>query len=183
MSRQSSDHAFAFCAADTLEPRVMLAAASGWAALDGYTASEPVCILMGLTQEPAASAPVSHADMRRAMPFRGGDRFLALAPAAAEDLVARAMSASRVDLRWTDASSNERGFYVYRAESGGSFNPIATLRAQSEGFADFTAQAGKSYQYRVAAFNDHGFVFSETAIATTPESEDPPVLRGNAARA
>lgn len=97
-------------------------------------------------------------------------------PAAPEDLDASAVTDSRIDLSWTDASNSENGFHVERAAASGSFSEIATVAADATGYSDTEVAAGTTYRYRVRARNSIGFSsYSNTAEATTPGS--PPDAR------
>jgi PKD repeat protein len=57
----------------------------------------------------------------------------------------------KVSLRWADNSTNENGFYLERAPSGGTFIRIATLAANTRIYSD-TAPKG-TWIYRAQAFN------------------------------
>lgn len=89
-------------------------------------------------------------------------------PAAPSNLMAMALSGTQIDLAWTDNSSNETGFAIERAISGGSFVQVATTAAGVNTFSDTGLLPSTTYTYQVRAFN--GSVFSEysnTASATT----------------
>jgi len=79
-------------------------------------------------------------------------------------------AATSVTLAWTDASSNESGFYVERATgAGGGFTRIATLAAGATGYVNTGLSAGTLYRYRVQAWNAVGdSAYSNEAPATTP---------------
>lgn len=58
----------------------------------------------------------------------------------------------KVDLRWTDAANNEKGYRVYR-----DGNQIADLPAGSTSYSDTTSiSSGTVLVYQVAAYNDAG---------------------------
>jgi hypothetical protein len=90
-------------------------------------------------------------------------------PAAPSNLVATANSRSQITLTWTDNSTNETGFYIERAPSGGSFTQIGSVGANVKTYVNNTGlAAGTLYQYRVRAYNGGGNSgFSNTASATT----------------
>lgn len=91
------------------------------------------------------------------------------APAQPSALAATVAGATRVDLRWTDASDNEGGFRIERRMAGGLFAPLTDVAAGTVAFADGGAQPGTTYEYRVAAFNAAGVsAYSNTAAASTP---------------
>ena len=98
-------------------------------------------------------------------------------PAAPTSLAATAVTQSRVDLTWTDNSSNESEFRIERCTGDGcvSFAQIATAGAEAQAFSDTTAAAGTTYGYRVNAANAAGpSAYSNTAYATTPAPPSPP---------
>lgn len=91
-------------------------------------------------------------------------------PAAPTTLSAVAASASRVNLTWSDNSSNENGFQVWRTSNNGrSWTNIANVSANTASFTDNAVNARKTYSYAVRAFNDAGYsAYSNTATVTTP---------------
>ncbi len=92
-------------------------------------------------------------------------------PAAPSALTATAISRSRIDLAWTDNSSNETGFQIERSRAGGAFSLIATTAANATTYSDTTGLTpNKLFSYRVRAINAAGSsAFSNTASATTPK--------------
>jgi hypothetical protein len=91
-------------------------------------------------------------------------------PATPTTLSATAVASGRIDLAWTDASSDETAFHVERSPSGGGvFAEIAVLGANVTAYADTAVAAETGYSYRVRAANAAGFsAYSPTAEATTP---------------
>lgn len=92
-------------------------------------------------------------------------------PAPPSGLTATAISRSRIDLAWTDASGNETGFRIERARNGSAFALIATTGPNTTAYSDTSGlQPNKLYSYRVLAFNGAGSsAWSNTASATTPK--------------
>jgi hypothetical protein len=76
-------------------------------------------------------------------------------PSAPTDLVATpSMAASRVDLRWTDTSSNESSMVVERDTNSAFSSPAKfTLPAGTTSYTDNSAADGTQYWYRVRAVN------------------------------
>jgi subtilisin family serine protease len=90
-------------------------------------------------------------------------------PAAPGDLVATAVTSSRIDLQWTDQSTYEAGFKIERSADGVNFSQIATRGANFTTFSDVAVAANKVYYYRVRAYegsNHSGY--SGVASAATP---------------
>ena len=57
-------------------------------------------------------------------------------------------------LTWSDNADNELGFRVQRAlGSQGSFALVGQVAANDTTFTDTTAKGGKTYRYRVQAYN------------------------------
>jgi tartrate-resistant acid phosphatase type 5 len=96
-------------------------------------------------------------------------------PAVPLSLTASTIVSSRIDLKWTDTSSNEDGFKVERCKGAGctNFAQIAQLGPNVTTYGNSGLTAGTSYAYRVRAFNGIGNSgFSNTARATTPLFSD-----------
>ncbi len=97
-------------------------------------------------------------------------------------------SATRVNLSWRDNASTETGFVVERATAGGGFTQIGTAPARSGTggtvtFADTSAVAGETYQYRVTAVNLAGSSAPSDVLelaVTAPVA--PTAVTGTAAR-
>jgi hypothetical protein len=92
-------------------------------------------------------------------------------PAAPDNLVASATSATQIDLTWADNSSNEDGFNIERCEGAGcvNFASFAQTAAGATGYNDTGRASGTTYRYRVRAFNAGGpSGYSNMASATTP---------------
>ena len=69
----------------------------------------------------------------------------------------------RITLTWTDTSSNETGFSIWRSSNGQSFAEIATVAANVSTYADTSPGSSKFVWYRVRAFNAAGnSAFSNT---------------------
>jgi pectate lyase len=88
-------------------------------------------------------------------------------PAAPSSLVATGASRSIV-LTWSDNSSNETGFKIERSTSAtGTFSQKATVGANVKTWTDTGLTTGKSYWYRVRAYNTAGnSAYSNVATAT-----------------
>ncbi|MGB7157340.1 MAG: fibronectin type III domain-containing protein [Tepidisphaeraceae bacterium] len=92
------------------------------------------------------------------------------APVAPTNLGASTASSTQVDLTWTDNSTNETGFKVYRKEgAGGTYTVIHTTAANAQAYSDMTAEPGKTYFYRVAAAGESDSTLSNEASASTPQ--------------
>ena len=89
-------------------------------------------------------------------------------PAAPSNLTATAVSTSRIDLAWSDNSSNEAGFSLERSTDGVNFTLAATLAANVTSYANTSLNAGTTYTYRIRAYDGPNYsAFSNTASATT----------------
>ena len=89
-------------------------------------------------------------------------------PTAPSNLTATPIGRTQINLAWTDNSSNETGFYIERAPSGGSFGRIATVGANVKTYSNTGVTMGAIYQYRVQAYNGSGNSgYSNTFTANT----------------
>jgi probable HAF family extracellular repeat protein len=78
-------------------------------------------------------------------------------PNAPSALTGSQPSSSQIQLNWTDNSDNELAFRVQRATgTQGTFALISRVNANITTFTDTTVKAGKTYRYRVQAFNAVG---------------------------
>ncbi|MDB6026400.1 MAG: hypothetical protein JWM68_2623 [Verrucomicrobiales bacterium] len=93
-----------------------------------------------------------------------------VAPSAPSGLSATAISASQINLAWTDNSNNEDNFIVSRSTtSGGPYTDVATLAANVTSFSNTGLAGNTTYYYVVRASNTAGSsANSNQASATTP---------------
>ena len=79
---------------------------------------------------------------------------------------------NRVELGWTDTSTNETGFKIERRTGGGAYSQIATTGANSGNAAYYTDNSTSpqtTYTYRVRAYNAAGNSgYNNEVTATTP---------------
>jgi fibronectin type 3 domain-containing protein len=61
-----------------------------------------------------------------------------------------------ITLTWTDQSSNETGFRIYRKPYNETFTMRAQVFANQTSFVDWAAELGIPYTYYVVAFNAAG---------------------------
>ncbi len=87
---------------------------------------------------------------------------------APSNLIATAVSSQQIDLTWTDNSTAEDGFKVYRSTDGIEFFRTVILGPNVTSFSNAGRPAATTYYYRVLAFNASGSTAdSNTAVATT----------------
>ncbi len=101
-------------------------------------------------------------------------------PSAPSNLVASAVSASQINLSWTDNSGNETAFLIERKiGSGGTYSQIAQAGAGATSYSNNAGLSpGTNYVYRVRASNSGGSsAYSNEASATTPIP--PPIAPSN----
>ncbi len=101
------------------------------------------------------------------------------APATPANLLATAGSFKQINLNWVDKSSDETGFEIYRAvNSGGPYEIVYTVQANSTSYSDTTLAGNKTYYYKVKAVNAKSTSsFSSVASAMTqalPAQPDKP---------
>jgi beta-glucanase (GH16 family) len=80
-------------------------------------------------------------------------------------LTATAVSATQIDLKWQDKSTNETGFRIWRQDAD-KLTAVIAVPADTTSYSDTSVAAGKTYSYKVEALIESGF--SNTASATTP---------------
>jgi subtilase family serine protease len=105
-------------------------------------------------------------------------------PAAPANLTAAAATDKRIDLAWSDQSSDELGFAVERCTgtiaacgAAAAFGQVGQAAGNATTYSDGTAQGSTTYTYRVRAVNTNGSSTpSNTAEATTPATPPPPML-------
>ncbi len=96
-------------------------------------------------------------------------------PAAPSNLVATAVSSTRINLTWTDNANNETGFTIQRATTpnfNGGTVTITLNGANLTSYSNTGRTPSTTYYYRVRAFNAAGpsATWSNTASATTPSA-------------
>jgi hypothetical protein len=93
-------------------------------------------------------------------------------PSAPTGLTATRVSATQVNLAWTDTSTNEAGFTVEQKPAGGpTFTPVAELPLRSVVYSATSVPAGQAMTYKVTAHNASGSATSSvatSAAAPTP---------------
>jgi peptidyl-Asp metalloendopeptidase len=83
------------------------------------------------------------------------------------DLTATAAGSKRIDLTWSDNSTEEVGFRIERSTNGVSFSKIALVGAGVTRFSNTRLRKGKTYYYRVRAYaGTTNSAYSNTASAT-----------------
>ena len=90
-------------------------------------------------------------------------------PAAPDNLTALPVSQTQIDLAWTDNSDNESGFQIERSPNGATdWTQIADVSANNASHSDTDSTCGRTFYYRVRAYNAGGnSAYSNTAQATT----------------
>src|SRR5262249_16663036 len=90
-------------------------------------------------------------------------------PIAPSGLAGAGTSTSRVDLFWTDNSTNETGFIVARATTtGGPYTDLPALVANTTSYSDTSLSPNTTYYYVVRVFSEGGSsANSSEATATT----------------
>jgi lysophospholipase L1-like esterase len=85
-------------------------------------------------------------------------------------LTAKASSYSAITLTWTDNSSNETGFEVWRSKTGsaGTYSLRTTTAANLTTWKDSGLTPGAQYCYKVRAVSSSPSAYSNSACATTP---------------
>jgi N-acetylneuraminic acid mutarotase len=96
---------------------------------------------------------------------------LARTPNMPKSLVARSDSDTQVTLTWSDLSTNERGFDVYRKDDVNDWTKLASTRANTPTYRDNTATGNATtttYAYHVEACNTAGCSQMNPNVAVVP---------------
>ena len=103
-------------------------------------------------------------------------------PAVPSDLTAAVFSATRIDLSWTDKSSNEDGFRIERKTGAvGTWSQIASVASNIASYSNTGLSGSTQYFYRVRAYNLAGnSVYSNEDNATTLTADAPSGLTATA---
>ncbi|MGE5180169.1 MAG: LamG-like jellyroll fold domain-containing protein [Bacteroidota bacterium] len=93
-------------------------------------------------------------------------------PAAPSNLTAEGVSATQIDLTWTDGSDNESGFAIERSTtgSGGPFTPLITVGANTTAYSNTGLAQTTEYCYRIRAVNGAGASDYSGPVCTTTGS-------------
>ncbi len=103
-------------------------------------------------------------------------------PAVPSDLASAVFSATRIDLSWTDNSSNEDGFSIERKTGAvGTWGEIATVGANTTSYNSTGLSGSTNYFYRIRAYNLGGnSIYSNEDDTTTLASDAPSGLTATA---
>ena len=83
-------------------------------------------------------------------------------------LTANAVSASQIDLDWTDNANNENGFRIEQSPDGSTgWTQIATIGANTTSYQNTGLSFSTSYYYRVYAYNTGGNSSHSNIASTT----------------
>jgi len=90
-----------------------------------------------------------------------------LPPAAPSDLQAVAVSSYQIDLAWKDNSEYETGFKIQREMEDHTFTTVGLVEADQTTFSDCPLIPGKTYTYRLYAYDTNPLVgpFASTQVS------------------
>lgn len=101
-------------------------------------------------------------------------------PLAPANLTAGAVSESEIQLNWQDKSTNELTFEVWRAITGGPFEPVAATATNITAYRADGLVPNTSYTFKVRAVNEFGeSAFTNEATAKTHIPTGPPPAPSN----
>jgi outer membrane protein assembly factor BamB len=92
------------------------------------------------------------------------------APLAPSDLIGTIFSSGQINLTWTDNSTNETAFAIWRRPSNGNWVRAGVVGANTTSFSDMGLAPNTTYIYRVRAINNGGASAwsDEMAMTTNP---------------
>lgn len=121
-------------------------------------------------------ASVSASNEANATPLSGG---ITTTPTPPSRMLVTAVSNNAAEIRWTDTSSNESGFRIYRRQGTSSFQEVGTVGLNVTVWRNEGLLANSTYEYRVVAFNILGESLSSNAESVTiPISAFTPIENG-----
>ena len=88
-------------------------------------------------------------------------------PAAPSNATASFAGGSSISLQWADKSTNESGFYLYLAFSGGAYSRVGSVGANVTS-ATISGLQAASYQTYVTAFNSAGTISGKENASSSP---------------
>ncbi|HEY0008519.1 MAG TPA: fibronectin type III domain-containing protein, partial [Tepidisphaeraceae bacterium] len=95
----------------------------------------------------------------------------AVPPAMPQSFRATAISATQVNLTWSDVATDEVGYKIDRRLAGGAWAQIVQTAANSAAYSDTTVSPGQTYEYRIrAAGSSLDSEFAGSVSVTTPGS-------------
>jgi hypothetical protein len=95
-------------------------------------------------------------------------------PSAPTGLSGVALNSASVALTWSDTSSTEVGFRIYRWDAGsGVYAPIHETGANATGYTDVSVAANTRYVYYVVAFNVTGASSATNKASVTTPAASP----------
>ena len=94
-------------------------------------------------------------------------------PAAPSETSLDSSIEDEITISWTDNSSGEDGYRVYRSTDGANFSQLSELSADVTSYTDNSLTDGKKYYYFIAAFTSSGESSgtSVSAVTILPRSE------------
>lgn len=92
-------------------------------------------------------------------------------PPAPSGLYTTSVSSTSVSLSWTDTSTNETGFRIWRTPSSqSSWTQTGSVGTGQTSFSDNTVTSGQSYTYKVTAYNSYGDSYDSNWLTVTASS-------------
>jgi dienelactone hydrolase len=98
-------------------------------------------------------------------------------PGIPSTVTATPSSYNKINISWTDNSSNETGFEIFRSETeNGTYITVGTIDSNKVSFTDSALSPSKQYFYKIKAIGQYGESgFSNTVNASTPAAPATPV--------
>jgi hypothetical protein len=124
----------------------------------------------GMYTAPSSGTGSATVDATASSMTGGAAVTVASIPATPTNLTATVISSHRINLAWQESSTNVSGFTIERtANNGSSWSTIATVDGTTLTYADTTVKKGKTYKYRVQAYNSAGTsAWSSVTPGATP---------------
>lgn len=147
-----------------------------WSQVASATLDVPATLYVGLAVTSHNDGTVCTATFDNVSVFGGGTTTPppVTSVAAPTALAATAVSASQIDLSWSDNATNETGFQIERSTDQVNYVLVTTTGANATRYSDGGRAAATTYYYRVRAIADGALsTYSNTASATTASATPP----------
>ena len=106
----------------------------------------------------------------------GNNTTVTVIPNSPTNLMGTVISATRVNLTWTDNATNEQGFKIDRKTGNGNYALIDSVNADITNYADTSLTPNTTYTYRVYAYNIAGNSLYYTNEVTVTTNNIPIVI-------
>ncbi len=102
---------------------------------------------------------------------KSGSSYNGAIPMSPSSLNATLASSTKINLSWTDNSTDEEGFMIERKSGSGSYGSIGSTSSNLTTFIDGNISTNSTYTYRVYSYNSAGNSYTYTNEVTISTSD------------